>query len=271
MKEMKKEKVSAMKSSASTPLFQKGAGAYRFTLIELLVVIAIIAILASILMPALQSARVKAVETGCKSNCHQIAKANALYNQDYNAFRYDWTRSTSQARNFFVTGEPWSRYYGVRDAKTAKNNPIYCPGVRSEWRLTTGQAGSYGYGIALFTGSGSVTYSKFPQMGAKMERIRKPGQTILIYECNTANWVSSGVRRPTQYSNTLGQKAFSYHAQMDIAPSNGQGIPVPGATTTMAFFDGHVSAYETELIDNTNTSVAPFRICWRSIKDELFK
>jgi prepilin-type processing-associated H-X9-DG protein len=136
--------------------------------------------------------------------------------------------------------------------------------------LTTGQGGCYGYGIALFTGSGSVTYSKFPQMGAKMERIKKPGQTILIYENNTANWVSSGVRRPTHYGNTLGQKAFSYHTQMAIN-SNGAALPVPGATTTMAFFDGHVSALETEFIDNTNTSIAPFRICWRTVKDELFK
>ena len=271
MKEMKKEKVSAMKAAVSTPLFQKGAGAYRFTLIELLVVIAIIAILASILMPALQSARIKALETGCKSNCHQIAKANALYNQDYNAFRYDWTRSTSQARSFFVTGAAWSRYYGVSDAKTAKNNPIYCPGVRSEWRLTTGQAGCYAYGLALFTGSGSVAYDKFPKMGAKMERIKKPAQTILIYESSTATWVSSGEKRPTTYGNTVGQKAFSYHVQMAVTADKGQVIPAAGATSTMAFFDGHVSAYETELIDNTNSSVAPFRICWRSVKDELFK
>ena len=99
----------------------------RFTLIELLVVIAIIAILASILMPSLQKARVKALETGCRSNCHQIAKANVFYNQDYNAFRYDWTRSTSQPRAFFVTGAAWSKYYGVQPLRRkphAKRLPV---------------------------------------------------------------------------------------------------------------------------------------------------
>ena len=55
-----------------------------FTLIELLVVVAIIALLVSILLPALSEAREQARRAVCASNQHQIVVASHLYGQDYN-------------------------------------------------------------------------------------------------------------------------------------------------------------------------------------------
>ena len=59
-----------------------------FTLIELLVVIAIIALLMSILMPALQRAQRQARGVGCKSNLHQWGLIFSMYTGDNNGFFY---------------------------------------------------------------------------------------------------------------------------------------------------------------------------------------
>ena len=118
----------------------------RFTLIELLVVIAIIAILASILLPALNQAREKAKMTTCQSQLKQIGTAYEMYAGDFGGYRPLRDDGTllggSSTRDMFTATYNWSRpvaygmlaymnyvpRFGSSGADLARSNLFRCPG-----------------------------------------------------------------------------------------------------------------------------------------------
>lgn len=148
-----------------------------FTLIELLVVIAIIAILVGILLPALNTARMKAYVVHCLGNYRQLGLS---------AFQYCDAYQYVPHANLVASGGPYvAMYYRAGVLPLKKNGILNCPLYKEEKFLksTWGQINftrlHYLWNQNMgYIGYGNVTYNK-PIM---YHQIRQPSKQIFAFD-----------------------------------------------------------------------------------------
>ena len=206
-----------------------------FTLIELLVVIAIIAILAAMLMPALQQARERGRTASCISNMKQLGLAVQMYQRDFN----DWSMPFDFLGSSTTWGTGLLRYkYTIHKALDCPTysggapNPALSLNSAKEW--TVSAYSPYGYNYRWLGG----------------------GQNEQLPKVSSFKYASKLLMVTSNYDNQSFQRGYYYINSSKPGATSTSGVPYArhSGEVNILYADGHTGQRRVGLTDVYTTA-----------------
>ena len=239
-----------------------------FTLIELLVVIAIIAILAGILLPALNSAREKGEAMSCLNSLRQIGSGMIQYAGEWNDRTPVVFDNTSDSEARWYMTEAFVALVGAKSVGRVSGTNYFfiwekksvCPkATKTGWGSNYRNVNAI-YGMAYWGTSHQENCAETSEWCGRryvmLNKVRVPTEKIMFDERATGAYGKAEPKTGSQNTRNPALYAASGNDAAGVAYRHGN-----GQLASTIFWDGHAA------LTKASTMMSMKDDCWRPYKD----